>query len=180
MPWMINEIKNVKGMTLVEVMAALVLLALLAVTLLSVFSTTGSWINGAGKKTAAVRYAGNIIEIIRANSGDLDQISLPYRAEDGDAVDNDINDGTFNFKLDPLQEPFKASAARGMKAILTINRHNDMVYYREGDNNGDGIPEINGADVPFSPDLYAVRVKIGWTEAGHDREFEISTIMGAR
>lgn len=155
-------------MTLIEVMAALVLLSLLAVTILSVFSTSGSWISGAGKKTIAVQYANSIIDAIKANSKDLNNANPVY-------TDNN-NDGQFSFTMGSsditVDAPLDALKAN---STINISPHIDSPYYP--DVNADGNPDIS---LPFGNNLFDIKVKIEWGESGHSRNFELSTIMGAR
>lgn len=184
-------IKKEDGMTLIEVMAALVLLSLLAVTLLSVFSTTGGWIGGAGKKTSASQYANSIIEGIRARSTELKSIDWSDSSSNPNVSGTppvfsvndsaDITDTMFSFYLVPGTEASRVEidAPRNYEATIKINRHDDTAYYTGGDANGNGIPEINGKDIIFNNNLYDVQVKIKWNEKGIDKEITISTVLGA-
>lgn len=64
-------ISNQKGMTLIEVLAALVLLSLLAITSFTVITTSTIWVLKAGKSTQAMTMANSIMEDIRANSNTI-------------------------------------------------------------------------------------------------------------
>jgi prepilin-type N-terminal cleavage/methylation domain-containing protein len=68
MPLKDNRYKNnYQGMTLIEVLAALILLSILAVTLVGIFTPTASWIYGARKETTACNYAAAVLEDLRSN-----------------------------------------------------------------------------------------------------------------
>ena len=63
--------KNDQGMTLIEVLAALILLSIFAVTLLGIFAPAANWINMARKETTASNYASAVLEDLRSNRGAL-------------------------------------------------------------------------------------------------------------
>jgi prepilin-type N-terminal cleavage/methylation domain-containing protein len=168
MPLEIDYSKTEKGMTLIEVMAALVLLSLLAVTILSVFTTSESWVRGAGKKTIAVQYANSIIDAIRANSKDLNNADPVYT--------DDNSDGQFAFTIGSsdivIDAPIDTIIAN---STINISPHLDSPYYPDADANGK--PDVN---LLFGDNLFDIKVTIEWEEAGHSRSFELSTIMGAQ
>jgi prepilin-type N-terminal cleavage/methylation domain-containing protein len=188
----IHCIKKEEGMTLIEVMAALVLLSLLAVTLLSIFSTSGSWIRGTGKKTIAVQYANSIMDMIKADSLQLLNIDFTKDPAMGGSIevsDNNESDDVFGFLLEQEQEVagviesvevFKIEVpapATPLKATATINisPHEDISYYPDDD--GDGNPDN---ELPFGGNLFDVKVKIEWAESGYSSDIEIFTVMGAQ
>lgn len=163
MPFNINE---EKAMTLLEVMAALVILSLLTVTLLSLFSTSGVWLAGANKQTRASEYAAAIIEVARAYANDINSATLPLNFED-----NDIADDKFTFRMDPtdLTGPeIEIEAPAKMKAVIDIKQHDDSIYYAAGFNR------------TISNNLLDIKVTITWDESGHNRQQEFSTIVSLR
>lgn len=186
MPLRIDGIKKEEGMTLIEVLAALVLLSLLAVTLLSVFSTSGGWISGAGKKTRVVQCANSIMDTVKANSYQLKQIDFSEALAVGGKIEipNSESDGKFIFSLEQEQEVdgkavevYKIEVpapASSLKATATINLspHDDSSYY-----DGDVIPET---DRHFKDNLFDIEVKIEWEENGQSHDIKMSTIMGAK
>lgn len=163
MPFNINE---EKAMTLLEVMGALVILALLAVTMLSLFSTSGMWIAGAGRQTRASEYAGAVIEVVRAYSNDINPASLPLQFEDNNIIDN-----KFTFWLNPADTSspqMEIKAPANMKAVIDIKQHNDNAYYAAG------FPKT------IQNNLFDIKVTITWNELGHNRQYELCTISSAR
>lgn len=60
-----------KGSALLEVLAALAMLAILTTTVLAIFTSTGLWISKAGNETAAANYAASILEDLRDQRGQL-------------------------------------------------------------------------------------------------------------
>lgn len=168
-------LENEQGLTLIEVIVALVLLALIAMNTLSYFSTSGIWIMGAGQKTQASNYAAAIIEGVRAYSAEiaaLDFSSQPvFTFEDSDITDND-----FSFLLGKKIVSIHAPA--NMKAALNISPYDDTRYYH-GDINNNGISEINGKDIYFPHNLFRITVTItGGEETGS--LFIMDTVIGAR
>ncbi|MDD3890329.1 MAG: prepilin-type N-terminal cleavage/methylation domain-containing protein [Syntrophomonadaceae bacterium] len=168
-------IKNEQGLTLIEVIVALVILALIAMNILSFFSTSGIWIMGAGQKTQVSSYAAAIMEGVRAHSAELtalDFSSQPvYTFEDSDITDND-----FSFLLG--KKIVSVHAPAHMKATLNISPHDDTQYYH-GDSNNNGIPEVNGKEIYFPHNLFHVNVTITGDEK-IDSPFTIDTVIGAR
>jgi len=61
--WQMNN----KGMTLIEVLAALVLLALLSTSMLTIFVPPAKWVSQARNQTTAVNYANALLENLRAD-----------------------------------------------------------------------------------------------------------------
>lgn len=160
------KISNQDGMTLLEVMTALVILCLLTVTLLSLFSASSMWIAGAGRQSRAGEYASGVIELVRAYADDIDPAELPLNLEDTDTTDD-----KFAFRLDPSDissVPLEINAPAQMKAILNIKQHNDNVYYDAGFNR------------TIRNNLFDIKVTIVWNEAGHNRQQELSTIVSGR
>ncbi len=60
-----SEQNQEKGATLLEVLAALAILAILTTAVLAVFIPTGLWISKAGNETSAANYAAAILEDLR-------------------------------------------------------------------------------------------------------------------
>lgn len=130
---MLREKDQQNGFILVQVLASLVILALLASSLLEVITTSSIWISKGAEKTRAIDYAGSIIETIRAHSFELSSLGL----SDGMTYEvNDINltDGFFAFALDPGNEAIKVEAPAKLKAALTIKLYDTNAYYVENMN----------------------------------------------
>lgn len=72
-----NMFINEKGMTLLEVLVALVLLSLLASTVLAIFTPTTIWIKKARDETIASNYAFAILEDLRAHREKLNGVIDP-------------------------------------------------------------------------------------------------------
>lgn len=58
---------NEKGMTLIEVMASLVILALISTTVAAVFTPASKWVKEARSETTASNYARAVLENLRAD-----------------------------------------------------------------------------------------------------------------
>ena len=64
-----------KGLCLIEVLASLVLLSLLAFGMLAIFSPTARWIAGARHETTAVYFAAAILEDLRLERTKIDPLN---------------------------------------------------------------------------------------------------------
>ncbi|MDD4170614.1 MAG: prepilin-type N-terminal cleavage/methylation domain-containing protein [Syntrophomonas sp.] len=73
-----NEI----GQTLIEILAALVLLSLLAGSILAVFSPVAHWMTEARQQTTAVNYAASILESLRSEPEKLDESNAGKSAQE--------------------------------------------------------------------------------------------------
>lgn len=172
-----------KGMTLIEVMAALTLFCLMAVSLLSFFTTSSMWIVSGAKKTQATEYATSIIETLKAYSSNLDLNEISNlqpqhwdSKEDNhfELIDEDTEDGFFYIKLKESKDAFKVKAPPGMTASLNLSQHDDSVFYDKDD---DGYEDFTRY---INNNLFNVLVTVTWTEAGHSRQFQMYTVVSAR
>ncbi|MEN6461949.1 MAG: prepilin-type N-terminal cleavage/methylation domain-containing protein [Syntrophomonas sp.] len=168
MPLKLDNIKQ-QGLTLVEVLGALVILALLSTSIMMMFTTSGVWIAHAGKQTIAGDYATSLVEVIKSYSSDL--VELP---PDFEVIDTNNSDQLFRFVLASGKPAIQMQAPPGMGAIIRIVRYDDTACY---DSNGDGNKDIN---IKFNDNLFQVIVTINWVEAGRDKTLQMVTIVGAR
>ena len=67
--------KDEKGLTLIEVLIALVIFSLIAVSVVSMYIPAAMWVEKAGKETRALYYASGIIEDLRAHNGNLYEVT---------------------------------------------------------------------------------------------------------
>lgn len=175
-----DYLKREEGISLIEVMAALVLLSLSAITLLSVFTTASQWIRVGGDRTIVAQYANSIIESTIAQSSDLAGLEFPASGVIEVSDSNELDD-EFNFSLEPAGMEMSAldiyAPASDLiaEATLKISPHDELSYYP--DENGDGKVDIS---LPFGENLFNIDVVIKWQERGHSRSFGISTIVGAK
>jgi len=166
----IEKNRDEKGLTLIEVVASLFILTLVAVGVLSAFSTSGVWIGSARKSTVASGYAATIVDVVREHSIELNNVTLSPDYQD---VDNNTDDDTF--VMDIGTKSVNIDAPRGMQAAVTVRKHDDSTYY---DTSGGGNPQVGGKDVYFYDNLYEMDVDISWN--GGSRDYNMSTIIGAR
>ncbi len=75
--WQLNN----KGMTLIEVLAALVLLALLSTSMISIFVPPAKWVSQARTQTTAVNYANALLENLRADRSRIDNFPAGVSAD---------------------------------------------------------------------------------------------------
>jgi len=162
-------LKNNTGFTLVEVLASLAILSLLAAFLLSIVTTTGVWTASAGKKTAATSYAASIIEQIRGYSKFLTQLSFE---DTGQMTFTDNNPEDSTLAIDFESETVNIHAPPGMKASVSISPHNEILYYTSL---GSSITKTF-----IRNNLYEVKVQVEWEEAEISKKLEINTIISAR
>jgi len=76
-----RNIPNEKGMTLIEVLASLVILGLLAVSVTTIFIPASTWIYKARTETTASNYAFSILETFRADRSKLDSSNTGKSAQ---------------------------------------------------------------------------------------------------
>jgi prepilin-type N-terminal cleavage/methylation domain-containing protein len=163
MPFNLNE---EKALTLLEVMAALVILSLLSVTLLSLFTTSGLWLAGASRQTIAGEYATAIIEAVRAYANDVNPATLPLHWED-----TNLTDENFVFQVgpdNPASPQVAVKAPADMKAVVEITLFDDSTFYGAG------------FERTIENNLLQVTVIITWNEGGHSRQQELATIVSMR
>ena len=73
---------NQKGLSLIEVLASLVLLSLLACGMLVIFSPAARWIVGARHETTAVYFAAAILENLRWERTKIDPLNSGKNAQE--------------------------------------------------------------------------------------------------
>lgn len=76
------NIDNEKGLTLVEVLAALLLLSCLAFSIPAIFGPVATWIAKARMETAAVNYAASMLEELRFEPEKLSRLNSGKTAEE--------------------------------------------------------------------------------------------------
>ncbi|MGI5921026.1 MAG: type IV pilus modification PilV family protein [Syntrophomonadaceae bacterium] len=162
--------KKQAGFTLIEVLAALVILALLTTSIMTMFSVSELWIGRAGKQTIASDYAISIIEVIRAYSSDLADLPL---SPDFEVTDANVSDQVFSFRLLNSKPPINVDAPPNLKAAVTITRYDESSWYNRG---GMGSQDI----ISFPDNLFQLQVTVYWTEGGHDKSLQMLTIVGAK
>lgn len=96
-----------KGLTLLEVLFALLLLSLMAVSGLGLFLTANLWINQGRQQTIASCYASSILEELRSK-GQLESGQKQYLAADSEELNSD--------------------SLQNMQAILSINKRVDIEH----------------------------------------------------
>lgn|GEM_PF-1664323 len=169
--------KGEEGISLIEVMAALVVLSLTAVTFLTVFTTGSQWIRSAGDKKIAVQYASSVIEGLHAQSAQLDNLQMPAS---GIIQMSDSNEGDGEFNLNWEQEgspllTINVFAPNDIiaEAILKIYPYNEILCYSNEYND-----EVIDADGDGIKRLVAISVDIKWQDRNNNRTFTLATIMG--
>ncbi|MCX5780430.1 MAG: hypothetical protein NTV45_06355 [Firmicutes bacterium] len=73
---------NQQGLSLIEVLASLVQLSLLAFIILAIFSPAARWIAAARQETTAVYFAAGILENLRSEPGRLDPVHTGQTAQE--------------------------------------------------------------------------------------------------
>lgn len=71
-----------KGLTLIEVLAALLLLALISASIPVIFGGAARWINQARMETTAINYGDSILDDLRSERDKLDQLNTGRNAEE--------------------------------------------------------------------------------------------------
>jgi prepilin-type N-terminal cleavage/methylation domain-containing protein len=71
-----------KGLSLIEVLAALLLLSLLAVSIPAIFGPAATWVYKARTETAAVNYAASLLEELRSEPEKIDELNTGKTAEE--------------------------------------------------------------------------------------------------
>lgn len=153
MEWFKDNICKQQGMGLVEVLASLVILSLLAVTVMTVFTTSQVWIMKAGKRVQANEYASAIIENVRANSDRLSGVVLTGDPPTRTYIDTSTEHTAFSIpQLDlSVADPAKFSEQVTISQYITDNNN-----------------------------LYKIEVTVAWTQGGTNDHLDLSTVVGAR
>lgn len=71
-----------KGLTLIEVLTALLLLSLVSVGIPAIFGPPAQWINKARLESTAVNYAASLLDELRSERGKIDELNTGKTAED--------------------------------------------------------------------------------------------------
>lgn len=179
MPLRINCINdNEKGLTLIEVIVALAITAILTTVFMGVFSNSGRWIAGAGAQTKASSYATSIIEVIRNDENSIGEIT------EDDLTDEDDGVKCLKFKLSETdKDPFSPSLQSqvdnpsNMEASVTIFNHEDTSYY---DADSDGNIDSDFENLYPKRCLLKIVVTVQWSEYGEDKVSVLSTVVGGK
>lgn len=146
-------INNQEGMTLVEVMAALVILSLLCVSMLGLYTSSQMWISKAGVRVQASEYAAAIMENIRARSEKLNSVTMTGSPPTATYMDTDISHSAFS--LSPL--------------AMVVN---DPARFTE---------QVKIS--PYSPgehNLYSVTVTVSWVRGDKNDSYTLTSVVAAR
>ena len=73
---------NDKGLTLIEVLASIVLLSLLAASVMTVFPPVAGWISTARRVTLASSYAAAVLEGVRSSPNQIDSLYIGKTAQE--------------------------------------------------------------------------------------------------
>ncbi len=142
---------NQKGMTLVEVLAALVLLSLVTICLFTMVTTSSVWVFKAGQSTQAMTMANTIMEDIKANS-----FAIPTGVFDRNMLQNDVADGGLGLSFDYGGADKWANLAP--EVII------------------DNI-EFEGSS---TDNLLQVTVKVSWQEQGREFHNQVISVISRR
>lgn len=146
-----STISNQKGMTLIEVLAALVLLSMMTITLFTVVTTSTIWIFKAGKSTQAMNMANTIMEDIKANSNTIPVGTFPHNMLSEDIKDNGLG----------LSGDYRDSDKWGnMKAEVKVS---EMQF-----------------DSTSRDNLLEVKVKVTWQDSKGNYMEELTSIISRR
>lgn len=74
------------GLTLIEVLAALLLLSLVSLSIPAIFGPAAQWISKARLETTAVNYAASILDELRSERGKINEFNNGKTAEELDLV----------------------------------------------------------------------------------------------
>lgn len=167
---------NERGWSLLEVLAALYIIALIVMGVLSTSGTSALWIRGARDQTLASVYAASIVDILRSNSLQLyEQLQL---ADPWIIVDENPADAVFTWTL--WDETIALEAPTDVNTTITATCFEEGAYY-DGIALG-GIYQIGIGDeaeeITFYGNLMVVKVEMEWGKgSGH---YMLSTIIGGR
>jgi len=73
---------NQKGLTLIEVLTALLLLSLLAVSIPGIFGPVATWTCKARSETTGVNYAASLLDELRLQPDKIDELNIGKTAEE--------------------------------------------------------------------------------------------------
>jgi prepilin-type N-terminal cleavage/methylation domain-containing protein len=135
------------GFSLVEVLMALAILTMIAVTVLGISSVSSVWVIQAGQRTQATDYASSIIETVRENASELKVLNLENDMT-WEVSDHDLTDQRFVFQIDPECLSLSIPAPENLQAFLAISLHDASAYY-----------ETN-MDLVFEDNLFDVNVTV--------------------
>ncbi|MDD4802183.1 MAG: hypothetical protein PHF24_04490 [Syntrophomonas sp.] len=75
-------IKNERGLALLEVLAAMVLISLLTICIMSSFCSSANWVSKARHESAASSYAASILENLRAERSKINNSNAGQTAQE--------------------------------------------------------------------------------------------------
>ncbi len=165
-----------RGWSLLEVLAALYIVALIVMGVLSTSGTSAFWIRGARDQTLVSIYAASIVDVLRSNSLQLyDQIQF---VDPWIVVDESPADRVFTFTLGG--ESITLEAPADVKTTITATCFEEGAYY-DGIAAG-GIHLIGTGDeaeeIAFHGNLMEVKVEMEWGKGSS--YYMLSTIIGGR
>ncbi len=171
-----NKKTDERGLSLLEVAAALYIVALIVMGVLLTSTTSALWISGARDQTVMSVYAASIIDVLDSNSLQLHeqlQTANPWII-----TDENITDAVFIFTL--YDEVISLEAPEDIHTTITASRFDDSVYY-DGISS-EGIYEIgigdNAEPILFYGNLMEVNVEMQWADGSCN--YKLSAIVGAR
>jgi len=170
------NLENEKGSSLIEVVAALYIVALIVMVVFSTSASSSLWINGARDETLVSAYAASIIDILRNNSRQLHQ---QIKTDDPwTAVDENPGDDVLTFYLDG--EEISMDAPEGINTSIRVSSFDDNSYY-DGVS-ADGINTLGTGDnakpILFYGSLIEVCIELQW--ASGSGNYKLSTILGLK
>lgn len=174
--WIERALQDRKGMSLIEVIAALSLLMIIVMYILGSFSSAVLWSRASRDNNQAANFAASLLDILQSHSWKLKQqleISNPWIV-----YDEELDDDVFSFYI--LDECVSCPAPAGMQTQITAGFYDDTRFY-----NGlsdDGIPLISGEEgaekIIFKDNLIALDIKV--QPLNSSQEYKFSTVIGAR
>ncbi len=170
-----RDFQNEKGLSLIEIVAALNIVALIVMVVISTSASSALWINGARDETLVSAYAASIADILRHNS--LQLHNQMQTAGAWTAVDENPADAVFAFAI--KDELISIEAPKGINTTIMVSYFDDSSYY-DGISQ-DGICEIGGDDaeaILFHGSLIKVSIEMQWDNGSAN--YLLSTILGAR
>ncbi len=171
-----KNLADERGLSLLEVAAALYIVALIVMGVLSTSTTSALWISGARDQTMVSAYAASIIDVLWSNSVQLHE--QLQNVNPWIVVDENTTDAAFTFTL--YDEDISLEAPEDIHTTITASCFDDRVYY-DGIS-PDGICEIGTGDnaepIFFYGNLIEVNVEMQWADGTGN--YKLSTILGAR
>lgn len=171
-----SMVQNNKGMSLIEVIAALMILTLMVAFILRSFSYPASWLRVSQENNQAANYAASLLDLLQSHAPELkEQLEV---TEPWVVYDEQPSDQIFNFVISG--ENISCAAPANMQARVTAAFYDDSFYYMGLAE--DGIPVIFDGEraekIIFFHNLIELDIDI--KPVNSPRIYEFSTIIGAR